>query len=90
VDYDEELYVESCDRVQLTKAIARVWAKYEWPGRDKLLKKMEKISRRIIFDSSVQYRIPKDGDFKQRAPLGCWAVPKESAKKPKMVKVARL
>jgi hypothetical protein len=90
VDYDEELYVESWDRVQLTKAIARVWAKHEGPGRDKLLKKMEKISRRIIFDSSVQYRIPKDGDFKQRAPLGCWAVPKESAKKPKMVKVARL
>jgi hypothetical protein len=90
VDYDEELYAESSDRVQLTKAIARVWAKHKWPGRDKLLNKMEKISRRIVFDSSVQYKIPKDGNYQERAPPGCWAVPKESAKRPKMVKVAPL
>jgi hypothetical protein len=90
VDYDEELYAESSDRVQLTKAIARVWAKHKRPGRDKLLNKMEKISRRIVFDSNVQYRIPKDGNFQERAVLGCWAVPKESLKKPKMVKVAPL
>lgn len=43
VDYDEEFYAESCDRVQLTKAVARVWAKHKWPGRDRLLKEMEKV-----------------------------------------------
>jgi hypothetical protein len=71
----------------VTKAIARVWAKHEWPRRGKLLKEIEKVSRRIGFDSSVQYKIPKDGNFQERAPLGCWAVPKESSKKPKMIKV---
>jgi len=71
VNYDEELYNESSDRVQLTKAIGRVWAKHEWPGKKRLLKRMEKISRRIIFDSSVQYRIPRDGDLREQAPAGC-------------------
>jgi hypothetical protein len=88
INYDEGLYEESTDRIQLTKAIASVWAKHKWPERDKLLKEMEKISRRIDFDSSVQHPLQDDANSRERNPPGCWAVPRTSKKKPKMIKVA--